>query len=205
MSIWDDWKTQHRDRIIRISAARSKSAKTLASVVLQAVFVPGDKTDQGTLIQAIAPPWFEIIQLLNENPNLAHEIGHRKWEEIVAASYEAAGFDEVTLTPSSGDRGRDVIAVRKGLFSIRIIDQVKAYKPGHLVTAEEVRALLGVLSSDQSASKGIVSTTSDFAPKISSDPTITPFLPTRLELLNGKSLLERLKELADQTSRRVAE
>jgi restriction system protein len=56
-----------------------------------------------------------------------------------------AGFDEVTLTPRSGDLGRDVIAVKRGLGTVRVIDQVKAYGPSHLVTADDVRALLGVL------------------------------------------------------------
>jgi len=56
-----------------------------------------------------------------------------------------SGFDEVTLTPRSGDYGRDVIAIKKGIGTIRVIDQVKAYKPGHLVGANDVRALLGAL------------------------------------------------------------
>jgi hypothetical protein len=66
---------------------------------------------------------------------------HRKLEEMIAAAYDKAGFDEVILTPRSGDLGRDIIASRKDWGRVRFIDQVKAYKPGHLVTAEEVRAL----------------------------------------------------------------
>jgi restriction system protein len=54
----------------------------------------------------------------------------------------------VTLTPRSGDYGRDVIAVKRGLGFIRVIDRVKAYKPDHLVTADDVRALMGVLQGD---------------------------------------------------------
>jgi restriction system protein len=119
----------------------------------------------------------------------------RLWEEIVAGAYKKAGFDEVILTPHSGDHGRDVIAVKKGLGSIRVIDQVKAYKPGHLVTANDVRALFGVLQGD-GASKGFVTTTSDFAPLIKEDPLLMPFMPSRLELINGAMLLKRLQELA---------
>jgi restriction system protein len=73
---------------------------------------------------------------------------------------------------------------------------VKAYKPGHLVTADEVRALVA-LHADQRANKEIVTTTSDFAPRIIDDPFIKPFLPTRIELVNGKQLLEQLKALPD--------
>jgi restriction system protein len=105
-----------------------------------------------------------------------------------------SGFDHVTLTPRSGDYGRDVIAVKKGIGTIRIIDQVKAYKPGHLVDANDVRALVGVLQGD-GASKAFFTTTSDFAPKLSKDPLITPFIPSRLELINGQNLLKRLLEL----------
>lgn len=76
-----------------------------------------------------------------------------------------------------------------------MIDQVKAYKPGHLITANDVRALLGVLQGD-GASKGFITTTSDFAPRIKGDPLLIPFMPSRLELINGTMLLERLQQLA---------
>lgn len=108
--------------------------------------------------------------------------------------YHQAGFEEVTLTPRSGDYGRDVIAVKKGLGTVRIIDQVKAYKPSLLVSANDVRALGFVLQADNAA-KGFVTTTSDFAPKIKDDPFISPWIPSRLELINGEKLIQRLIEL----------
>jgi restriction system protein len=166
-----------------------------ADLLLQAVVVPGESTNEGKLIEAVAIPWFEIINALKNNPKLAFQIPPRKWEEIIAGAYKKAGFDEVTLTPRSGDLGRDVIAVKKGVGIVRIIDQVKAYKPGHLVTADDVRALLGVLQGDR-ASKGFLTTTSDFAPKLREDLLIVPFIPWRLELIDGKMLLKRLQELA---------
>lgn len=55
----------------------------------------------------------------------------------------------MTLTSQSGDRGRDVIAEKADWGSIRIFDQIKAYKSGHLVQADDVRALIGVLSSTE--------------------------------------------------------
>jgi len=164
-------------------------------LLLQAVIVPGNRTFEGRLVEAVALPWFEIIQLLGNDPALAFQIEPRKWEEIIAGAYKAAGFDEVTLTSRSGDFGRDVIAVKRGIGTIRIIDQVKAYRPGHLVTANDVRALLGVLEADK-ASKGFLTTTSDFAPKLVNDILLRPFMPARLELVNGKALLARLTELA---------
>ncbi len=153
-----------------------------SDLLLQAVIVPGARTGEGRLIEAVAVPWFGIIELLKKNPELAHRIPSDKWEELIAGAYKQAGFEEVTLTPRSGDRGRDIIAIKKGVGSIRVIGQVKAYKPGHLVTANDVRALIGVLHGD-GASKGFLTTTSDFAPLLRTDPLIVPFMPSRLELI----------------------
>jgi len=162
---------------------------------LQAVIVPGAKTDEGQLIEAVALPWFQIIESLKNDPSLAFQIKPRQWEEIIAGAYQKAGFDEVTLTPRSGDFGRDIIAVKHGLGTVRIIDQVKAYGPNYLVAADDVRALLGVMQADK-ASKGFLTTTSDFAPKLREDILLKPFMPAQLELINGKMLLARLEELA---------
>jgi restriction system protein len=120
-----------------------------------------------------------------------------KLEELVAGMYERQGF-EVTLTPRSGDFGRDVIAVKPGFGTVRLIESVKRYGPDHRVPANDVRALLGVLAGDPRASKGIVTTTSDFAPRIAEDPFIQPFIPFRLELVNGTDLLKRFADAAEK-------
>jgi restriction system protein len=167
------------------------------SILLQAVVVLGDSTPEGQIIKLVAPPWYEIIECMMHDPKFIYELGWRKWEEMIAGAYERAGFDEATLTPRSGDLGRDVIAVKRGLGTIRIIDQVKAYSPSHLVPADDVRALLGVLQGDK-ASKGFLTTTSDFAPGLRDDILLKPFMPAQLELINGKMLLARLEELAQK-------
>jgi restriction system protein len=163
-------------------------------IAVQTVLVRGDTTDEGAIIEAVALPWFAIIEQINTDPRRAHELPPRMWEEIVAGAYKRAGFDEVILTPRSGDFGRDVIASKRGIGTIRVIDQVKAFKPGHLVTADDVRALMGVLATD-GASKGFLTTTSDFAPRLRDDPLIKPWIPSRLELVNGIDLLSRLRVL----------
>jgi len=175
-------------------AAAAASEKP--SMLLQSVITLDAKTAEGDLIGAIAAPWIEIAKLIEADPSIIFQIGSRKWEELIAGWYKAYGFDEVTLTQSSGDLGRDVIAVKHGVLSVRIIDQVKAYKPGHLVRANDVRALLGVLGSDRAATKGLVTTTSDFAPKIATDLLIAPYLPTRLELVNGIEMVRRFGDVA---------
>uniref|UniRef100_UPI00405681A8 restriction endonuclease n=1 Tax=Candidatus Electronema sp. TaxID=2698783 RepID=UPI00405681A8 len=167
------------------------------SILLQSFVIPVGKTTEGVIIKAALVPWLEIIKLIAQDPKAIFQIDPRRWEEIIAAAYEQAGFDEVILTPRSGDYGRDVIAVKKGLGEVRIIDQVKAYKHGHLVTANDVRALMGVLQTD-GASKGFLTTTSDFAPKLKDDPLITPFIPQRLGLINGEQLVPRLQDIANK-------
>lgn len=144
------------------------------------------------LIQGVTIAWREIVKLMLEDPSAMFRIDPRKWEEIIAGSYEAAGF-KVTLTPRSGDYGRDIIACREGFGSLRFIESVKRYTPGHVVTADDVRSLLAVLLSDQQATKGIVSTTWQFAPKIKDDPYIKPHIHYRLELVDGKGLIERFR------------
>jgi restriction system protein len=172
-------------------------AAAIPSLLLQTVIVRGARTNEGTLIEAVALPWFDIIALLNADPSIAFQLPWEKWEEIIAGAYKKAGFEEVTLTPRSGDYGRDVIAIKKGICSIRVIESVKAYKPPHLVDANDVQALIGVLQGD-GASKACLSTTSDFAPMIKINPLIVPFIPSRLELVNGTALFARLEELARQ-------
>ena len=170
-------------------------------LLLQAQLVhQGLATNEGFLVKAVARPWQEIVDHLKRDPAfLAHFAQNpRAFEEFIAASYDRAGFDEVTLTPQRGDGGRDVIAVKKGFGSIRFLEQTKAYSPGHLVTHDDIRAMLGVLSVDRNSSKGIVTTTSDFQPGIvKTDSEFSPFLPHRLELKNGKALMEWLQELED--------
>jgi restriction system protein len=135
-----------------------------------------------------------IIRMLLDDPARMYGIDPRKWEEIIAGSYEASGlFDRVILTPYSGDHGLDIIAEKDGFGSVRLIESVKRYSPGNEVPAKDVRELLGVLSGDQRATKGVVSTTWEFAPELKDDPFIKPFLPYRLELVNGTNLLLRLK------------
>ncbi|MGO9598470.1 MAG: restriction endonuclease [Isosphaeraceae bacterium] len=179
------------------TATDSAFVSSAPGLLLQAVVTFGDKTNEGQIIESVAPAWFEIARLAKGDPSIIYQIDHRKWEEIIAGAYERAGFEEVILTPRSGDYGRDIIAVKHGYLSVRIIDQVKAYKRDHLVSADDVRALIGVLLTDRNVTKGIVTTTSDFAPRIRTDPSITPHMPFRLELISGKELVERLNNLAN--------
>src|SRR5262249_8708975 len=162
------------------------------------ILVTGDKTDQGQIIRAVTTPWVEIIKQYQQDPEILLRLKPRQLEELIAGAYEKAGYPEVILTPSSGDRERDVIvtATLPGIGKIRIVDQVKRYDRHHRVTGDEVRALVGVLYRDPDVSKGIVTTTSDFAPGIFDE--LRNLIPTRLELKNGRQLREWLLGLPAQ-------
>ena len=112
------------------------------------------------------------------------------------AENEKAGYDEVILTRASSDHGRDVIAIKHGIGSVKVLGSVKAYAPGHLVPYDAVRSLMGVIASERDTSKGIITTTSDFPPKIEADSLIAPLMPTRIELVNGVKLQRWLKDLS---------
>ena len=169
---------------------------TAPELAVKALLTFAGKTEDGTLVEAVALPWAEILEELRRDPANAYRIPARQWEEIIAGAYSKAGFDEVILTPRSGDFGRDVIATKRGVGSIRIFDQVKAYKPGHVVTADEVRSMLGVITGAGNVSKGVMTTTSSFAPRVSEDPFLKPFMPFRLELKDRDQLFPWLETLA---------
>jgi len=193
-----------RSRIASVTFTSDPDPKDLLPTLLtQTLIIPESKTAEGVLIASIALPWRKILKLIMEDPSLMYQMDPWKWEEFIAGSYQESGqFDEVILTPRSGDGGKDVIAIKKGYGSIRFVESVKKYKPGNEVTADDVRAL-GFLLTDPKNSKGIVSTTWKFAPKIEEDPLIKQFIPYRLELVDGEKLNERFKLWAKPDHGRV--
>ena len=172
-----------------------EALRTLPPLLMQQVLIFADKTREGILVAAVNEPWFEIIAELERNPDLAFQISPERWEHMVAGAYKRAGFDDVILTPRSGDFGRDIVATKFGIGSVRIIDQVKRYRRGHLVAADEVRALYGTLNLNRDgASKAFLTTTSKFAPGVFNE--MREIIPSRMELIDGDMLLDRLKLLA---------
>jgi restriction system protein len=185
---------------MRVYKLRKQELAELAmqNLSVSGIIIPERKIHTGILIASTSIVWAEIVNKLKHDWSLAGSIPPRVWEEIIAGAFKKAGFHEVTLTPRSGDHGRDVIAVKHGIGCVKIIDSVKANKPGHLVEYDDVRALLGVLYGERDVSKGIITTTSGFPPKIATDPFIGPFIPTRLELMDGPALQKWLAELSKE-------
>ena len=85
--------------------------------------------------------------------------------------------------------------MRDGIGSMRILGSMKRYAPDNLVTRAHVHEMFGVVNSDLGATKGIIATTSDFAPQLLSDPGLARAIPYRFQLMNGSQLQDWLKEL----------
>jgi restriction system protein len=60
--------------------------------------------------------------------------------------------------------------------------------------------MIGVLTLEGNVSKGIITTTSDFAPGVLADENIKRFMPYRLELKARDGLLEWLRTIASNHS-----
>jgi HJR/Mrr/RecB family endonuclease len=91
------------------------------------------------IVRSVTIPWAEIIRGLQQDSTFLHSIKPRRLEELIAEAYTREGYKDVVLTPHSADRGRDVIvsATLAGMGTIKIVDQVKRYKQGNKVTADE--------------------------------------------------------------------
>ena len=161
---------------------------------LSGIIIPERQVSAGILLRSTSVVWQEIAEKLGTDWTIAYQLSPENWEEIVAGAFKKSGYD-VVLTPRSGDHGRDVIATRSGIGCVKIIGSVKAYKPDRVVPYDHIRALLGVMAGERDVSKGIIATTSDFPPNVETDPFIAPFMPTRLELMNGERLQSWLAEI----------
>lgn len=181
----------------KISAEIQKTpffAPDAAHITIKALIIPGDRTKEGTLVKGVTALWFAMLRMIRANPNSIHQIDCWKWEELLAGAYKQDGW-EVVLTPKRGDHGIDVIAERKGWGQLRflLLDQMKAYKPRHLIGPDEIREMKGVLLDHPEASKGLITTTADFTTgEIEAAANLAP----RLELRPHDKVLEWLASVA---------
>ena len=110
---------QRRDAVHDWARLAVMVRSQFAALTLRAVIDTGERSFDGDLILAVLPAWDEIVRWIENDPDCVLKIDPYKWEQIVAASYERQGFDEVRVTPRSGDFGRDIVAVKRGLYSVR--------------------------------------------------------------------------------------
>ena len=208
--IWLDdgeWYLDLSDYTLTHDSERlSTSYSVEPSVLLRTALVQfGERTEEGKLITAPTATWFEVSKQLKMDPSFRFEFCRKPtaFEEFLAGAYRLDGWDEVTLTPRSGDKGRDIIAVTTGMAAIRVLDQAKAHGVSNPVGQNDVRAILGVLDLDRNASEGVITTTADFAPGIASE--FEAIMPYRLETRNGQEFLEWLKGIQNDGTDRSPE
>ncbi len=166
------------------------------TVLLKTALVKrGESMPEGNEIHGPTATWFEISRQLRLDPDFRFEFTSNptKFEEFLAGAYKLHGWDAVTLTPRSGDKGRDVIAITSKMSAMRVLDQAKANSPRNLVSQNDVRAIFGVLRLDLGATKGIITTTSDFAPGVADE--FQKVIPYQLETRNGEQFLEWIRRI----------
>lgn len=104
------------------------------------------------------------FQTLNDQPNFPKrilELDNREFEQFIAALWRKRGW-HTELTPTSGDRGIDVIATREAPFPQKHLIQVKRYAPDNLVGGPELSRYASLQELESKADVVIVVTTSDF-------------------------------------------
>jgi len=172
--------------------------RRLVTLTSTAILIPERRTDEGLLIKSVGKAWIDVARILGDDWSAAFEIDDRQWEEMLAGALKKEGFD-VTLTPPRKDHGRDVIARKGGVGSMRMLGSMKAYAPGRVVGRDHVHEVLGVVEAER-ATKGMIVTTSDFAPQLLDAPRLAELIPDRLELVNGRQLQEWLGKLTSSST-----
>lgn len=141
------------------------------------------------------PIWFMELIGRSSQKDL-HELSWQKFEELIAEICEKKlGGKDVYLTRNSnkGDHGLDVV----GTFTVGGIKtiigyQAKKFRPGRDIPGEQVRSLYGALAlSPHQASRGVLCTTSGFAPQAKG------YFAQRVDLLAGwgpNDIIKRIKE-----------
>ena len=104
------------------------------------------------------------LERVLRDPNEMYSLTARGFEALVAELLRGLGFDDVSLTPSSGDGGQDVLAIKKvNDIPIVFAFECKKYRPDRRVGIAAARALLGSLHHGRTqAAKGVLVTSSGF-------------------------------------------
>jgi HJR/Mrr/RecB family endonuclease len=105
-----------------------------------------------------------ILDQILRSPESMRALTARDFERFIATLIDQLGFENVVITPRSGDQGRDVLAT-KTMHGIPILFafECKRYRPDSRVGPEILRALLGTITHGPTkANKGVLVTTSTF-------------------------------------------
>ncbi|ASQ90467.1 hypothetical protein CHL67_05610 [Prosthecochloris sp. GSB1] len=107
---------------------------------------------------------FRLLSEILRNPAEVRNITPRQFEEFIAELLRRLGFNDVILTPRSGDGGKDIIASHsvQGI-PLTFYFECKKYAEGNKIQLDTMRSLLGTVAHDsRKVNKGILVTTSTF-------------------------------------------
>lgn len=101
-----------------------------------------------------------IMKEISNDPRKLNNLNRRVFEEMIAEMFGKFGFD-VELTRQTRDGGRDIIAIKNHIVSVKYLIECKRPDEGNKISVHLVRELLGVVK-DEKATKGILATTGYF-------------------------------------------
>lgn len=112
-----------------------------------------------------------------------------QFEYLVADLLQKIGYENVSVTKRSGDKGIDVIAnlTVGGITNVKTVIQVKRYALGNKIDGKIIAQLRGSAEVDQ---RGLVITTSDFQKSAIEESKAPNKMP--VSLVNGERLIELL-------------
>ncbi len=125
--------------------------------------LPIDEDEKSSLIIVDRLP-FRLLSKILSNPSDVRNITPRQFEEFIAELLIELGFNNVILTPRSGDGGKDVIASHsvQGI-PLTFYFECKKYAEGNKIQLDTMRSLLGTVAHDsRKVNKGVLVTTSTF-------------------------------------------
>jgi restriction endonuclease Mrr len=102
----------------------------------------------------------ELIDRLTQDATVAYTMSPRDFETVVARLLESFGYG-VELTPQHRDGGHDIIAIRDGIATSKLLIECKRFSQDRKVGVEVVRSMYGVVARE-GATKGMVVTTGTF-------------------------------------------
>jgi len=104
---------------------------------------------------------FRLLKAILGHPNLMKKISPREFEELVAELLHQHDFENIILTPRSGDGGRDVIATQR-CAGIPVLFAFECKRYQKKVGIETMRTLLGTVTHTRTkANVGVLATTSE--------------------------------------------
>lgn len=118
-----------------------------------------------------------------------HEMDPFQFEFLVADLLQKVGYENVSVTKRSGDKGIDVVAnlTIGGVTNVKTVIQAKRYSVKNNISGAVITQLRGSAEVDQ---RGLVITTSDFTKDAIEESKAPNKMP--VSLINGEKLIQLL-------------